>query len=100
MAGYSEDRREPLYIGRASYEKNKIPGKVQLSHRVCYIAFQEKEIAVKNFEVLTEPGLNEHCSNKYVEWSNVVGLHHFDEYEDDGAVSDDAEAEHYRVEQL
>ncbi|XP_030022500.2 uncharacterized protein LOC115441739 [Manduca sexta] len=63
--GYSEVRREVLYVGRALYYGHIIPGKVQPSHRVCYIPFNGKEIAVKNFEVLTVPSKNRYA-NKYI----------------------------------
>lgn len=88
VAGYSESGREPLYIGRAIHQENKIPGKVQLSHRVCYIPHQEREIAIKNFEVLTEPGLNFYCANEFVEPNTMMMGNGFLEQDDEGEDDD------------
>lgn len=63
-AGFSEDRSERLYIGRAYFKGHIIPGKVQLSHRVCYIAYEEREIAIKSYEVLACPNANPHSARK------------------------------------
>ena len=49
-AGYSEDG-EVLYVGRVKYEGHFIPGKVQPSHKVCYVSYGGKEISYKAFEV-------------------------------------------------
>ncbi|KAI5639725.1 farnesoic acid 0-methyl transferase domain-containing protein [Phthorimaea operculella] len=53
--GYSENVHETLYVGRASHEGHLIPGKAQPSHKVCYIPYDGKEIAKKNYEILVEP---------------------------------------------
>ncbi|GBP45182.1 hypothetical protein EVAR_25887_1 [Eumeta japonica] len=50
--GYAEETREPLYVGRAEHEGCLIPGKVQPSHSVCYIAYDGKEIAKPHYEIL------------------------------------------------
>lgn len=85
-AGYSEVNREPIFIGRAIRHNNIIPGKVQLSHRVCYFTEEGRTKSVNKFEVLTEPGENVHCANKYVmlaEMRTDVRSEDEDEDEDD-----------------
>ncbi|KAL4716567.1 hypothetical protein ACJJTC_010231 [Scirpophaga incertulas] len=63
-AGYSEDHiREKLYVGRAFHEGHLIPGKVQPSHKVCYIAYDEREVAAKSYEILVAPYQNANCAN-------------------------------------
>ncbi|KAK9497352.1 hypothetical protein O3M35_004685 [Rhynocoris fuscipes] len=51
QAGQSEDN-EPLYIGRAQYNDVLVIGKVQKSHRVCYISYAGQEIPMEQFDVL------------------------------------------------
>ena len=66
IAGYSEDSgREKLYIGRAKYQDHVIPGKVQPSHKVCYIPFDGKEVAMDTYEIMIIPELNR-CANKFL----------------------------------
>lgn len=60
-SGFSEVYREPLYIGRAEHNGHLILGKVQSSHNVCYIPFDGKEIAKKNYEVLIDPTMIVEC---------------------------------------
>lgn len=43
---------EVLYAGRANYSGSITPGKVQPSHSCLYIAFDGKELPVKEYEVL------------------------------------------------
>ncbi|KOB69142.1 putative farnesoic acid o-methyltransferase-like isoform 1 protein, partial [Operophtera brumata] len=93
VAGYSEDSHEPLYIGRALQQENKIPGKVQLSHRVCYIPHGGREVAVKNFEVLTEPGLNIYSANEFVVPTPITGNDFLEEEEDEDDGDDHEEAD-------
>lgn len=50
-AGQSE-QGETLYIGRVWHERKLLVGKVQTSHRVCYVAFDGKELNFKRYEVL------------------------------------------------
>lgn len=54
-AGYSEVDREPLYVGRVKHNGFIIPGKVQPSHKVCYIPYKNEEKAFKYYEILIEP---------------------------------------------
>ncbi|KAJ2947699.1 hypothetical protein O0L34_g9468 [Tuta absoluta] len=53
--GHSEVEHETLYVGRASHQGHLIPGKVQPSHKVCYIPFNGMEVAKKHYEILVEP---------------------------------------------
>lgn len=50
-AGHSEDG-ETLFIGRVFHEGAVVVGKMQPSHRVCYIAYGGKELNFKQYEVL------------------------------------------------
>ncbi|XP_030022499.2 uncharacterized protein LOC115441738 isoform X1 [Manduca sexta] len=63
--GYSEVQREMLYIGRALHRGYLIPGKVQPSHRVSYIPYNGKTVAMENYEILTVPS-ERRCINKYI----------------------------------
>ncbi|XP_026732212.1 uncharacterized protein LOC113496988 [Trichoplusia ni] len=66
VAGHSEDSgHERLYVGRARYFDHIIPGKVQPSHKVCYIAFDGKEVSVDNYEILVVPDKNR-SANKFL----------------------------------
>lgn len=49
--GNSEDG-ETLYIGRATHEGTQTVGKVQPSHKVCYIPFGGQELSYPEYEVL------------------------------------------------
>lgn len=49
-AGHSE-QGETLYIGRVLYNGNLVVGKIQPSHRVCYIALGTEEINFQKYEV-------------------------------------------------
>ncbi|XP_013149605.1 PREDICTED: uncharacterized protein LOC106111941 [Papilio polytes] len=65
-SGYSEDDvPERLYIGRARHDGHIIPGKVQPSHRVCYIAYKDKEIAKTHYQILVIPNGSERRANKF-----------------------------------
>lgn len=64
VAGYSEDhRQENLYVGRVKIDGHIIPGKVQASHKVCYVAYDDKEKADSQYEILVVPRLNTHNEN-------------------------------------
>lgn len=66
VAGYSEDiGHEKLYIGRAKYLNHIIPGKVQPTHKVCYVPYDGKEVGMDNYEILVVPEKNR-CANKYL----------------------------------
>ncbi|CAK1601752.1 unnamed protein product [Parnassius mnemosyne] len=66
VGGFSEDDgREKLYVGRAAHEGHLIPGKVQPSHRVCYIPYNNKEIAKSSYEILIVPNSNTCYANKF-----------------------------------
>lgn len=71
-AGYSEDRHEPLFIGRAKYQGHVIPGKVQMTHKVCYIPFKGREVAVIQFDVLTVPGANPYSANDFIRLPSLL----------------------------
>lgn len=62
--GYSEDNFERLFIGRAEHEGHWIPGKVQPTHKVCYIPYKGKEVAKKKYEILVQPQANPHSAKK------------------------------------
>ncbi|XP_038207781.1 uncharacterized protein LOC119829382 [Zerene cesonia] len=65
-AGYSEGyNSEVLYVGRASHQGVIIPGKVQASHKVCYIPYQGDEVAISEFEILIQPHSNKYITDKY-----------------------------------
>lgn len=49
-AGKSE-QGETLYIGRVMHEGNLVVGKIQPSHRVCYIASDQVELNFNKYEV-------------------------------------------------
>lgn len=49
-AGHSE-QGETLYIGRVRHNGNFVVGKIQPSHRVCYIASGTEEINFPKYEV-------------------------------------------------
>ncbi|XP_049873920.1 uncharacterized protein LOC126372285 [Pectinophora gossypiella] len=89
--GYSEDRQERLYIGRAVHNGHIIPGKVQPSHKVCYIAFDGHEIAKKRYEILVEPS-NIRCVNKtYLSGMDIDSASESDQDDDHTWQADDEE---------
>ncbi|CAK1545958.1 unnamed protein product [Leptosia nina] len=45
---------EPLYIGRVKHRGSLTPGKVQPSHKKCYISFGGSEVGYKKYEILCE----------------------------------------------
>lgn len=51
-AGHAEITGESLYIGRYMQENSLCCGKVQPSHRVCYIAYDTQELNNTTYEVL------------------------------------------------
>ncbi|KAL0851409.1 hypothetical protein ABMA28_007219 [Loxostege sticticalis] len=55
IAGYSEVRREPLYIGRAMHLGHLLTGKVHTLYKSCYLPFDGNEIAVTSYEILVLP---------------------------------------------
>ncbi|CAF4789226.1 unnamed protein product [Pieris macdunnoughi] len=64
-AGFSEGYdTELLYVGRAKHLGHIIPGKVQPSHKVCYIPYDGREIAKMEYEILVCQSVNEHAANK------------------------------------
>lgn len=52
IGGYSEIRREPLYIGRAMVEGNLITGKVHVIYKTCYLPYKGREVEVTRYEIL------------------------------------------------
>lgn len=66
VAGHSEDfGHEKLYIGRVKYYDHIIPGKVQPSHKVCYIPYDGKEIGIDTYEIMIVPE-KYRCANKFL----------------------------------
>ena len=49
IGGY--DGTEHLYVGRAEHNDQILIGKIQPSHRVCYISYGGQEIGKKNYQV-------------------------------------------------
>ncbi|XP_072945898.1 uncharacterized protein [Epargyreus clarus] len=91
-AGYSESEdHEQLFVGRAMYNDHLIPGKVQPSHRTCYIPYDNREIALKSYEILVIPHKNIHSGNPYFMYDiginetpvHVVNVEEFDDGEID-----------------
>jgi len=69
VGGLSEVGSETLYIGRYQHEGQLINGKIQPSHRACYIGINGREIASRTYEILVEvpqpePEKNEAASKK------------------------------------
>ncbi|XP_049873966.1 uncharacterized protein LOC126372310 [Pectinophora gossypiella] len=58
VGGYSEVRREPLYIGRAMYENNLLVGKVHVLYKACYFAHRRKEVEVSAYEIMVRGDLS------------------------------------------
>lgn len=54
VGGYSEVRREPLYIGRAMLDGNMITGKVHVLYSTCYLPYKGKEVEVSHYEILVD----------------------------------------------
>lgn len=50
-AGETEEG-EPLFVGRVQHEGSVTLGKVQASHRACYIPYGGQELAFEEYEVL------------------------------------------------
>lgn len=51
-AGHSEGG-EPLYIGRVKHESGALlVGKIQESHKVCYVPYSGRELNYKKYEVM------------------------------------------------
>lgn len=50
-AGHAEYSNETLFIGRVVHEGHLLIGKIQPSHRVCYIAYETMEISFEDYEV-------------------------------------------------
>ncbi|RVE54470.1 hypothetical protein evm_000955 [Chilo suppressalis] len=91
--GYSEDRnREKLYVGRAVYDGHVIPGKVQPSHKVCYIPYENREVAIKKYEILVSPSQNTRCANRLL-LDNMDIESPPDSEEDEDPEDEDAEFE-------
>ncbi|XP_013188665.1 uncharacterized protein LOC106133478 isoform X2 [Amyelois transitella] len=87
VGGHTESHeREKLYVGCVRHGDHIIPGKVQPSHRVCYVAYKGKEIAHPNYEILVSTQKNNRCSNSIYyrsEFSTIeVGIPRLDSDEE------------------
>lgn len=51
VAGYEGFDGSPLWVIRARYESDLIPGKLAIKHHGAYVPWDGKENAVHNFEV-------------------------------------------------
>lgn len=66
VGGYSEgDSCEKLFVGRAVHEGHVIPGKVQPSHKVCYIPYNTREVPKTFYEILVTPDSCTRTVNKF-----------------------------------
>lgn len=96
--GYSEYYLERLYVGRVYHNGYVIPGKVQPSHKVCYVCFEGKEIAKKKYEILVEPIDKLRCVNKtYLSDIKCDSTSESEQDEDDYPIQGwgDDEGDHY-----
>ncbi|KAJ0182697.1 hypothetical protein K1T71_002066 [Dendrolimus kikuchii] len=57
VAGYSENRHEPVYVGRWKFDGFLITGKVHALYGTCYLPYQGKEIEVGCYEILVKPSV-------------------------------------------
>ena len=55
VVGGNDVNGEPIYVCRAVHNRDTIPGKMVPSHRVGYVAYDGKEHAHQNYQVLTNP---------------------------------------------
>ncbi|XP_048489223.1 uncharacterized protein LOC105391281 [Plutella xylostella] len=85
VGGRSEDHEERLFIGRARHAGHLLPGKVQPTHRCCYVPYKGKEVAVKHYEILVNP--DTHMSRACV--SQVLARDSEDSPDDDSGQDDD-----------
>uniref|UniRef100_A0A1B0DAH4 Uncharacterized protein n=1 Tax=Phlebotomus papatasi TaxID=29031 RepID=A0A1B0DAH4_PHLPP len=51
LPGGTSEKGETLYIGRANHKGSQTIGKIQPSHKLCYIPYAGKEIGYKSYEV-------------------------------------------------
>ncbi|KAI5639727.1 hypothetical protein NE865_07804 [Phthorimaea operculella] len=58
VAGYSEVRREPLYVARAMVNNHLLVGKVHVIYSTCYLPNYGKEIEVGEYEILVSGDTN------------------------------------------
>lgn len=56
LGGWSEYEGEPLFVGRVKVQGCWLVGKVQPSHKVCYIPTNGKEVAHKHYEIFVHEG--------------------------------------------
>lgn len=61
VAGHSETNQETLYVGRAYHDGCLVPGKVQPSHKCCYIPYLDGEVCKKKYEILVYPEIDPRC---------------------------------------
>lgn len=54
IAGYSEVRQEPLYVGRAMHDGYLLIGKVHTLYSTCYLPYKGHEIQVATYEILVK----------------------------------------------
>ncbi|XP_072945883.1 uncharacterized protein [Epargyreus clarus] len=52
IAGTSEVRNEPLFIGRAQIQNDLIPGKVHMLYKTCYLPYKGREVERGVYEIL------------------------------------------------
>ncbi|XP_075969891.1 uncharacterized protein LOC142972553 [Anticarsia gemmatalis] len=101
VGGHSENiEHEKLYVGRVRHLGHIIPGKVQPSHRVCYVAYEGKEVGVENYEILVVPE-QRRCANTLLVPHMEMNLESDDDNDDDHDSSVDYnEDAHFFVEAL
>lgn len=54
IAGTSEIRNEPLYIGRAYVDYKLVVGKVHMLYKTCFLPFRGEEIERQQYEILVD----------------------------------------------
>ncbi|XP_045492473.1 uncharacterized protein LOC123691926 [Colias croceus] len=54
VAGMSEVRDEPLYIGRAMIDGNLVVGKVHMLYKTCYLPYNGVEVEKHEYEILVD----------------------------------------------
>lgn len=48
LTEYGED----MFVGRALYDDILMPGKIAPSHKVCYLAYEDRTVSNQSYEIL------------------------------------------------
>ena len=60
-----------VFVGRAMFNGELVPGKVAQGHSGCYIAWGDQEHCIREYEVLCDSGM--HCFGQGYHWARVRG---------------------------